>query len=76
MSAAMGSLTVYPDGPDAPGLTFTTANGFVSRVVSAVADANTVDALRVCAILNAHFQNGGDVDGLLPGDPADGKITP
>lgn len=49
-------LIVYPDGTDKPGVEFPVANGFVARVVSAVADANIPDAEHVCAILNAHFE--------------------
>lgn len=52
-------LIVYPDGTDQPGVEFRCANGFVSRAVGAVAEVNIPDAERVCAILNAHFANGG-----------------
>jgi hypothetical protein len=55
---ASGALIVYPNGTDKPGVTFPVANGFVSRVVSAVADVNIPDAEHVCAILNAHFEQG------------------
>ena len=48
----MSSLIIYPDGTDKPGLEIPTANGFVSRVVSAVADANIPDAERVAKTLN------------------------
>jgi hypothetical protein len=51
----MDTLIVYPDGSREPGVTFPTANGFVARVVSAVAEDNIPDAERVCKILNAHF---------------------
>jgi hypothetical protein len=51
----MDTLTVYPDGTREPGISFPTANGFVARVVSAVAEDNIPDAERVCKILNAHF---------------------
>ncbi len=47
-------LIVYPDGTDKPGVSFKCANGFVSRVVSAVAENNIPDAERVCEILNRH----------------------
>lgn len=53
------SIIVYPDGPSQPGVEFRCANGFVSRAVGAVAEVNIPDAERVCAILNAHFANGG-----------------
>lgn len=46
-------LIVYPDGTDKPGVEFKCANGFVSRVVSAVAQQNIPDAERVCQILNS-----------------------
>ena len=52
----MQSLIVYPDGTSEPGVEFPVANGFVSRVVSAVAEANIEDAVKVCAILNAHAE--------------------
>lgn len=48
----MSSLIIYPDGTDKPGLEIPTANAFVSRVVSAVADANIPDAERVAKTLN------------------------
>lgn len=48
-----GTLVVYPNGTDQPGVEFKCANGFVSRVVSAVAAQNIPDAERVCQILNA-----------------------
>lgn len=51
----MDSLVVYPDGTDKPGVEFPVANGFVSRVVSAVAEANIGGADKVCAILNEHY---------------------
>ena len=52
----MDSLIVYPDSTDQPGVEFRVANGFVSRVVSAVADVNIPDAERVCAILNEYVR--------------------
>jgi hypothetical protein len=51
----MDTLIVYPEGTGEPGVSFPTANGFVARVVSAVAEDNIPDAERVCKILNAHF---------------------
>jgi uncharacterized protein YlaI len=51
----MDSLITYPNGTDQPGVTIPTINGFVSRVVSAVACENIPDAERVAKILNAHF---------------------
>lgn len=52
MGDLSGNLIVYPDGTDKPGVEFWCANGFVSRVVSAVAEQNIPDAERVCKILN------------------------
>lgn len=50
------TLIVYPDGTDKPGVEFKCANGFVSRVVSAIANSDQMgclaDARRVCEILN------------------------
>jgi hypothetical protein len=46
-------LTVYPDGTNEPGVEFWTADGFVSRCVSAIASENLPDAERVCRLLNA-----------------------
>jgi hypothetical protein len=46
-------LIVYPDGTSEPGVEFWTANGFVSRCVSAIAEVNLPDAERVCRLLNA-----------------------
>jgi hypothetical protein len=51
----MDTLIAYPDGTRQPGVSFSTANGFVARVVSAVAEDNIPDAERVCKILNDHF---------------------
>lgn len=57
----MDKLIVYPDGTDKPGETFDVANGFVSRVVGAVADVNIPDAHEACKILNAHVAEQGGV---------------
>lgn len=52
----MDTLIVYPNGTDKPGLEFKCANGFVSRVVSAIANSDQMgclrDAMTVCGILN------------------------
>lgn len=53
----MDTLIIYPGGPHKPGITFEIANGFVGRVVSAIADNNIPDAERVCEILNKYFDN-------------------
>lgn len=55
----MSGLVVYPEGTDRPGVEFRCANGFVCRVVSAVADVNIPDAEKVCAILNDYYARGG-----------------
>lgn len=52
----MDSLTIYPDGTNKPGLNILTANGFVSRVVSAVSDVNIPDAVRAAKLLNAVYK--------------------
>jgi hypothetical protein len=46
-------LIVYPYGPKMPGVEFWTANGFVSRCVSAIAAENLPDAILACRLLNA-----------------------
>jgi len=50
------TLIVYPDGTDKPGVEFSCANGFVSRVVSAVVRGGyfgcVADARAVSGILN------------------------
>lgn len=48
----MDTLTVYPDGTDKLGVSFSVANGFVSRCVSAIADVNIPDAQMAADILN------------------------
>ena len=48
----MDKLIVYPEGTDEPGVEFEVANGFVARVVAAVANNNIPDAERVAKILN------------------------
>jgi hypothetical protein len=48
----MDKLMIYPDGTDKPGVVFDVADGFVSRVVSAVAERNLPDARRVAKLLN------------------------
>ena len=48
----MDKLVVYPDGPGYPGVEIPVANGFVARVVGAVAENNIPDAKRVADILN------------------------
>lgn len=61
----MDSLITYPDGIDKPGVEIPTFNGFVSRIVSAVADNNIPDAERVAKILNAHFLVTSDAEEAL-----------
>lgn len=56
----MDKLVVYPDGTDKPGVEFPIANGFVARVVGAVAENNIPDAQRVAAILNKKFEECAD----------------
>jgi hypothetical protein len=55
----MDRLIVYPDGVAQPGVEFETANGFVQRVVSAVANSGQMgclpDAEETAEILNAYF---------------------
>lgn len=53
------AIVVYPDGTDQPGVKFATANGFVSRVVAAIAQTNIPDAQTVCDLLNREFATGG-----------------
>ncbi len=48
----MDSIVIYPDGTDKPGVEIPTENGFVARVVSAVAEMSIPDAERVAKILN------------------------
>jgi hypothetical protein len=48
----MDKLMIYPYGTDKPGVVFDVADGFVSRVVSAVAERNLPDAHRVAKLLN------------------------
>lgn len=63
MTSLAVTLTVYPDGPRNPGIDFWCANGFVSRVVSAIANSDQIgclaDARRVCDILNQQAATGG-----------------
>jgi hypothetical protein len=58
------TLRVYPDGPNEPGVDFKCANGFVTRVVSAVAESNLADADAVCRILNQHADGLGVISAL------------
>ena len=54
----MQSLIVYPEGSDS--ITIPVANGFVSRVVSSIANSDQMgcipDAERVAKILNALYE--------------------
>jgi len=52
----MDRLIAYPHGTDEEGISFECVNGFVSRVVSSVADFNIPDAMDVAEILNAYFE--------------------
>jgi len=63
-------LIVYPDGTDKPGYGFRVANGFVSRVVSAVAGENLGDADEVARILNDYFARGGNLSVHSNGEAA------
>jgi hypothetical protein len=65
----MDSLITYANGTDQPGITIPTANGFVSRVVSAVVDQNLIDGIRVAKILNEYFKC--EVCGERPGHQDD-----
>lgn len=60
------NLLSYSDGPGAPPVKCATENGFVSRVVSDVADRNEADARALAAILNEFFARGGSIapDGI------------
>lgn len=56
----MDTLLVYPDqdtDPEMKGVEIPVFNGFVSRVVSAVAENNIPDARRVARILNKDAQD-------------------
>ena len=56
---AMNRLLVHQDGET---LEFMVANGFVSRVVSSIAEDNHFDARIAAKILNAYFAAGGSYD--------------
>ncbi len=60
----MERLITYPDGTNNPGEEFKVANGFVSRIVSSVAEDNIPDAHRVAKIINKFFVDGGKLEDI------------